>query len=55
MNDRLDILAILDDQTPPQVVDAVIIELFKELYCLALEVFIDVSVAGKSLATLAMT
>lgn len=29
MNDRLDILDILDDQTPPQVVDAVIIILFK--------------------------
>lgn len=29
MNDRLDILDILDDETPPQVVDAVIIELIK--------------------------
>lgn len=29
MNDRLDILDILDDQTPPQVVDAVMIELLK--------------------------
>jgi hypothetical protein len=29
MNDMNDILAILDDQTPPQVVDAVIIELIK--------------------------
>lgn len=29
MNDRLDILDILDDQTPPQVVDAVMSELFK--------------------------
>ena len=29
MNDRLDILDILDAQTPPQVVDAVIIILFK--------------------------
>lgn len=29
MNDRLDILDILDDQTPPQVVDAVVCELLK--------------------------
>ena len=29
MNDRLDILAILDDQTPPQVVDAVVCEIWK--------------------------
>lgn len=29
MNDMNDILAILDDQTPPQVVDAVIITLLK--------------------------
>lgn len=29
MNDRLDILDILDDETPPQVVDAVIIVLLK--------------------------
>lgn len=26
MNDRLDILDILDDQTPPHVVDAVVLE-----------------------------
>lgn len=29
MNDRLDILDILDDQTPPQVVDAIIIVVLK--------------------------
>lgn len=29
MNDMNDILDFLDDQTPPQVVDAVIIELIK--------------------------
>ena len=29
MNDRLDILGILDDQTPTHVVDAVIITLLK--------------------------
>lgn len=29
MNDMNDILAILDDQAPPQVVDAVLCELFK--------------------------
>lgn len=29
MNDRLDILDILDDETPPQIVDAVIIMLLK--------------------------
>ena len=29
MNDRLDILDILDDETPPQVVDAVVIILLK--------------------------
>lgn len=29
MNDRLDILGILDDQTPTHVVDAVIIMLLK--------------------------
>ena len=29
MNDRLDILDILDDQTPAHVVDAVIIRLLK--------------------------
>lgn len=29
MNDRIDILDILDDQTPPHVVDAVVIILLK--------------------------
>jgi hypothetical protein len=29
MNDMNDILAILDDQTPPHVVDAIIIVVFK--------------------------
>lgn len=29
MNDKLYILDILDDETPPQVVDAVVCELFK--------------------------
>lgn len=29
MNDRLDILDILDDDTPPQVVDAIIVILLK--------------------------
>lgn len=29
MNDMNDILAILDDQTPPQVVDAVLCEIWR--------------------------
>lgn len=29
MNDRLDILDILDDETPPQVVDAVVCEIWR--------------------------